>query len=33
MAEQDTTTRFAYDVLWIVLAYLNSCISALTAAA
>ena len=33
VAEQDTTKRFAYDVSWIVLAYLNACILALTAAA
>ena len=32
MAEQDTTTWFVYDVLWIVLAYLNNCIFSLTAA-
>ena len=33
MAEQDTTKRFAYDVSWIVSAYLNACILASTAAA
>ena len=32
MAEQDTTTRFAYNNLWIVSVYLNACILALTAA-
>ena len=32
MADQETMTRFAYDVLWIVLAYLNDCILASTAA-
>ena len=33
MAEQETTTRFAYKVSWIVSAYLNACILALTMAA
>ena len=33
MAEKETTTRFAYDVSWTVLAYLNACILALTAVA
>ena len=33
MADQETTTRFAYDVSWIVLAYLNACVLASTAAA
>ena len=33
MAEQKTTTQFAYDVLWIVSAYLNACILELTAMA
>ena len=28
MADQETTTRFAYDVSWIVSAYLNDCILA-----
>ena len=26
MVEQETTTRFAYDVSWIVSAFLNACI-------
>ena len=33
MAEQDTMTRFAYNVLWIILAYLNACILALASRA
>ena len=33
MAEQETTKQFAYNVSWIVLAYLNACILASTAAA
>ena len=33
MVEQETTTRFAYDVAWIVSAYLNVCILASTGAA
>ena len=33
MADQETTTRFAYDVSWIVSAYLNACILASMAAA
>ena len=33
MAEQKTTTQFAYDVSWIVSAYLNACILLSTAAA
>ena len=32
MAEQETMTRFAYDMLWIVLAYLSACILASMAA-
>ena len=33
MAEQDTRTRFAYKMLWILLAYLNACILASNTAA
>ena len=32
IADQETTTRFAYDMLWIVSTYLNTCILASTAA-
>ena len=33
MAVQETTTRFTYNMSWIVLAYMNACILASTAAA
>ena len=33
MGEKEKTTRFVYDVSWILLAYLNTCVLALTAAA